>query len=154
MRMRLGQVAWILAIATPPCLAQSALAIRSSSDILLPVAGPAVSSPVSRVTASRSAPIHLVQASPGAPVDIAPIAPVVSPKFEIRRYLTEGNMLLTQERIHQVLAPFTGMNKDFGDVQRALEALQGAYQTAGYGGVEIRLPEQELKAWGGQVHRD
>jgi hemolysin activation/secretion protein len=44
-----------------------------------------------------------------------------------------------------VLAPYTGKNKDFGDVQRALEALQGAFQDAGYGGVEIRLPEQELE---------
>lgn len=152
--MRLGQVAWVLAIATPPCLAQSAVALRPYSDISYPVPGSVSSSPASGEISRQSAPIHLAQAAPAATVDIAPIAPVVSPKFEIRRYLTEGNMLLTQERIHQVLAPFTGMNKDFGDVQRALEALQGAYQTAGYGGVEIRLPEQELKAWGGQVHRD
>lgn len=89
--------------------------------------------------------VILAQAAPPAPAGIAPVAPIVSPKFEIRRYLLEGNTLLAQERVDQVLAPFIGPNRDFGDVQRALEALQGAYQAIGYGGVEIRLPEQELE---------
>ena len=82
----------------------------------------------------------------------APLAPTAeagpvptSPKFEIQRYLIEGNTLLTKEKLDQVLAPFRGKDKDFGDVQRALETLQAAYQDAGYGGVEIRLPEQELE---------
>lgn len=82
---------------------------------------------------------------PSAPAGIAPVAPIASPKFEIRRYVLEGNTLLAQERIDQVLAPFIGPGRDFGDVQRALEALQGAYQTVGYGGVGVSLPEQELE---------
>jgi hemolysin activation/secretion protein len=75
----------------------------------------------------------------------APVEPVAPPKFEIQRYQLEGNTLLAPEKIDRVLAPYVGRNKDFGDVQRALEALQGAYQDAGFGGVEIRLPEQELE---------
>jgi len=82
---------------------------------------------------------------PAASVEITPVAPIVSPKFEIRRYLLDGNTLLAQEAVDRVLAPYVGPNRDFGDVQRALEALQGAYQSIGYGGVEIRLPEQELE---------
>ncbi len=82
---------------------------------------------------------------PVAPTEITPVVPIVSPKFEIRRYLLEGNTLLAQEAVDRALAPYIGPNKDFGDVQRALEALQGAYQAVGYGGVEIRLPEQELE---------
>ena len=83
---------------------------------------------------------------PAAPAaDIAPAEPVAPPKFEIQRYQLEGNTLLRRETIDRVLTPYTGKEKDFGDVQRALEALQGAYQQAGYGGVEIRLPEQELE---------
>ena len=77
--------------------------------------------------------------------EIVPSASAVSPKFEIRRYLTEGNTLLAQEEIDRVLAPFVGQDKDFGDVQKALEALQTSYQAAGYGSVEVRLPEQELE---------
>lgn len=82
--------------------------------------------------------------APAVPL-VDPGAAPASPKFEIRRYLIEGNTLLTTEKLDQVLAPFRGKNKDFGDVQRALETLQGAYQAVGYGGVEIRLPEQELE---------
>ncbi len=79
------------------------------------------------------------------PAEAAPIAPVFSPKFEIARYVLEGSTLLKPEEAGRVLAPFTGKDKDFGDVQRALEALQAAYQRQGYGSVEIRLPEQELE---------
>jgi hemolysin activation/secretion protein len=78
-----------------------------------------------------------------------PTAPAAAARFEIKRYQVDGNTLLTQERIDRILAPYVGRDRDFGDVQRALEALQLAYQEAGYGGVEIRLPEQELER--GQV---
>ena len=74
-----------------------------------------------------------------------PAAPAGAPKFEIRRYVIEGNTLMPAERLDQLLAPFSGKDKDFGDVQRALETLQTTYQAAGYGSVEIRLPEQELE---------
>ncbi|HXF66977.1 MAG TPA: ShlB/FhaC/HecB family hemolysin secretion/activation protein [Burkholderiales bacterium] len=87
----------------------------------------------------------LAQATPSAAEAQPPVAPIVIPKFEITRYIVEGNTLLPQEELERVLAPFTGKNKDFGDVQRALEALQAAYQARGYGSVEIRLPEQELE---------
>ena len=90
--------------------------------------------------------MQVAQAPPAAaPADVTPVAPIAAPKFEIQRYQVEGNTLLTRQKLDGVLAPFTGKNKDFGDVQRALEALQGAYQQDGYGSVEIRLPEQELE---------
>ena len=94
--------------------------------------------------------VVVAQVEPAKPAPLAPtgtalVLPVTSPKFEIRRYLLDGNTLLARETIDQVLAPFIGQNKDFGDVQHALETLQAAYQAAGYGGVEIRLPEQELE---------
>src|SRR6185503_6122595 len=79
------------------------------------------------------------------PAEVVPVEPAAPPKFEIKRYVVDGNTLLAREKIDQVLARYSGADKDFGDVQRALEALQGAYQEAGYGGVEIRLPEQELE---------
>jgi hemolysin activation/secretion protein len=82
------------------------------------------------------------KAAPPAPATV-PVAPA-APKFEIARYDVEGNTLLKPEVVDRALAPFSGPDKDFGDVQRALEALQLAYQNEGWGGVEIRLPEQEL----------
>lgn len=106
--------------------------------------------PAAQVQSSPGAEL-LTQAEAANPPSTPPAAEVVSappaaaPKFEIRSYQLQGNTLLTRETVNRVLAPFTGKDKDFGDVQRALEALQGAYQDAGYGGVEIRLPEQELE---------
>ncbi|NRR29488.1 ShlB/FhaC/HecB family hemolysin secretion/activation protein [Oxalobacteraceae bacterium] len=65
-------------------------------------------------------------------------------RFDISRFDVQGNTLLAPARIEQLLAPFTGKGRDFGDVQRALEALEGAYHALGYNVVSIELPEQEL----------
>jgi hemolysin activation/secretion protein len=119
-----------------PCLAQHGVILRPASVLGIPEYHADRALP-----AAGAGQIFLAQ----APVPVPePVAPLASPKFEIRRYLAEGNTLLPQEQIDRVLAPYTGANKDFGDVQRALEALHAAYQRAGYGGVDIRLPEQEL----------
>jgi hemolysin activation/secretion protein len=66
------------------------------------------------------------------------------PRFEIRRFVFEGATLVTQERLQAATAPFTGPGRDFGDVQRALEAVERAYNEAGYSAVQVLLPEQEL----------
>ena len=59
--------------------------------------------------------------------------------------MIDGNTVLKRDVIAKVLQPFGGKQKDFGDVQKALEALQTAYQDAGYGVVQVTLPEQELE---------
>jgi hemolysin activation/secretion protein len=80
---------------------------------------------------------------------IAPSPPPAPVKFEIQRYLVEGNTLLSQGNIDKILAPFSGRDRDFGDIQRALEALQDAYASRGYNAVRISIPEQDIRA--GQV---
>src|SRR5258708_19327260 len=60
----------------------------------------------------------------------------VSPRFDISAYHVEGNTLLKEKQIESVLAPFKGKQRDFADVQRALEALEGAYRQAGFGDVQ------------------
>lgn len=65
-------------------------------------------------------------------------------RFEIRAYQVEGNTLLPQEDIARLTARHAGARRDFGDVQRALEALQDLYQARGFAGVLVTLPEQEL----------
>jgi len=90
---------------------------------------------------SQSSPILLAQAG-----DLSPEpAPGGSLRFEIRSYRIDGNTLLQQSAIDRQLEPYTGKQKDFGDVQRALEALQALYQQNGYAGIQITLPEQELE---------
>jgi hemolysin activation/secretion protein len=71
-------------------------------------------------------------------------APVSSPKFDIVRFVLSGNTLLPAQEVERVVAPFTGQQKDFGDIQGALEALEHAYRDHGYGTVQVVLPEQDI----------
>jgi hemolysin activation/secretion protein len=65
-------------------------------------------------------------------------------RFEISRFEVSGNTLLTQAEVEAAVAPFAGRERDFGDVQRALEALEALYHARGYKVVTVQLPEQEL----------
>jgi hemolysin activation/secretion protein len=71
-------------------------------------------------------------------------------RFEIVRFEVEGNTLLDAKKVQQLLTPYAGANRDFGDVQRALEALEAAYRRQGFNVVQVVLPEQELNQ--GVVH--
>lgn len=68
-----------------------------------------------------------------------------APRFDIEHFHVQGASLFSDEEIRALLTPHTGKTRDFGDVQRALEALQEAYRKRGYGSVEVILPEQELE---------
>jgi hemolysin activation/secretion protein len=65
-------------------------------------------------------------------------------RFEISRFEVEGNTILKPDAMQALLAPYSGTARDFGDVQRALEALEAAYHQRGYKLVQVVLPEQEL----------
>ncbi len=71
-----------------------------------------------------------------------PSASVV--RFDIERFDVTGNTLLSPTLVDKILAPFLGKQRDFADVQRALEALEAAYHARGYNVVQVELPEQEL----------
>jgi len=77
----------------------------------------------------------------------APKKPAVddSPRFEIRRFLFDGATLIPREQLEEATRSFTGPQRTFADVQRALEVLERAYSEAGYSAVQIVLPEQELE---------
>lgn len=64
--------------------------------------------------------------------------------FDIQRFQIEGNTLLPPTDADALVAPFTGAQRNYGDVQKALEALEGAYRSRGYGTVQVYVPEQEL----------
>lgn len=67
------------------------------------------------------------------------------PRFDIMSFQVEGNSLLNREFVDTLLHPFLGKQRDFGDVQRALDALEDAYKKRGYNAVQVTLPEQELE---------
>ncbi len=73
-----------------------------------------------------------------------PSEPFAPPRIGIERFIVEGNTLLTPREIDTILARFSGKDKDFGDIQRALEALEQAYRDAGWGVVQVSLPEQNI----------
>ena len=62
----------------------------------------------------------------------------------IERFQIKGNTLLDAGLIERLLAPYTGDARSYTDIQRALEALEGAYRTAGYSAVHVITPEQEV----------
>ncbi len=71
--------------------------------------------------------------------------PVEEPKFEIRRFVFDGATLIAPQQLDEVTRPYTGKQRNFGDVQRALEVVERAYTQAGYSAVQVILPEQELE---------
>lgn len=64
--------------------------------------------------------------------------------FNVSRFQVEGNSVLPAQRVEQLVAPFVGSGKVYGDIQKALEALEGEYRRLGYGTVQVYVPEQEL----------
>ena len=65
-------------------------------------------------------------------------------RFDIDRFAVEGNTLLNPDEIAAVLDPFTGKHREYGDVQRAIEALRQRYRAAGFSVVWVVAPEQDL----------
>lgn len=95
--------------------------------------------------------ISLLGIFSGVPT-FAPAAPEATPgaeqgmlRFTIEHYIVEGATLLSQSEIDTAVAPYVGKDKDFSDVERALEALEAAYAKRGYSAVRVLLPEQELE---------
>lgn len=86
----------------------------------------------------------------GVPATLTMDTPASEPspelRFAIERFVVEGATLLTQADFDKVVAPFVGKEKDFADVQHALEAVEEFYAERGYSAVRVLLPEQELEA--------
>ena len=65
-------------------------------------------------------------------------------RFDIERFAVQGNTLLSSQEIEDLVRPFTGPKREYGDVQRALEALELRYRERGFSAVRVFVPEQEL----------
>jgi hemolysin activation/secretion protein len=71
-------------------------------------------------------------------------AQAAGPRFDISAFAVRGNTLLAGDEVQTILKPYTGPERDFADVQRAVAALQAAYERHGFNLVRVALPEQEL----------
>lgn len=65
-------------------------------------------------------------------------------RFDINRFIVEGNTLLAVEAVDAVLQPFLGKQKEADDIQRAIDALRQRYRSAGFSVVWVVAPEQKL----------
>jgi len=72
-------------------------------------------------------------------------APSDGPRFEIRRFVFEGASLVSAADLDAATRAFSGRERSFADVQRALEAVEKLYSARGYSAVQVVLPEQELE---------
>jgi len=133
----------MFALCTTPAVAQEP--VKPRTQPVKPRPQPAKPAPQPAKPQAPAAPQP--QAAPQR--QAAPQTPPPPPRFEIQRFLVEGNTLLSQSELDGILKPFSGKNRDFGDIQRALEALQDVYTGRGYNAVRVSVPEQDIRA--GQV---
>lgn len=68
--------------------------------------------------------------------------------FDVLEFVVEGNTVLPPDVVERTLMPHMGPGKTLRDVEQAREALERAYQDAGYLSVVVSLPNQQIKADG------
>lgn len=137
---RKGVARLVFDLAEEPAPPRPRIQAHGKKGKTLIVALKAKNSPPGNLNADIPPETHVAQAAP-APAKTAPAEP---PRFDISRFEVSGNSLIDTQQILALTASHTGTARDFGDVQRALEAVQQAYLAAGYGSVQVFLPEQEL----------
>src|SRR5262249_19605636 len=82
-------------------------------------------------------PVRLDEPPPPA----EPGAEPSEPRFAIERFDVVGNTLLSPSEVDGALAPFVGADKRLADVEAARNALQKAYDAAGFLTVAVVLPQ-------------
>lgn len=66
--------------------------------------------------------------------------------FPIHRFEISGNTLLQENELQTLVAPHTGKDRSFANIQLAQEALERAFRRLGYSAVAVTLPEQDISA--------
>lgn len=67
-----------------------------------------------------------------------------APRFDILEFEIEGNTLLPPLAVEAAVLPFMGPGRQIADVNQARDALEKAFQAAGYLTVFVDLPEQRV----------
>ena len=66
-------------------------------------------------------------------------------QLDLLEIVVDGNTVLANSAIQEVLWPFLGLNKSPEDVEKAREALEKYYQQQGYKTVSVTIPKQIVK---------
>jgi hemolysin activation/secretion protein len=67
-------------------------------------------------------------------------------KFAISSYQVEGNTLLPEAKVEQILKGYLGAERSLDDINAAAEALRQAYEDAGYPVIKVFPPQQTAAA--------
>lgn len=70
-------------------------------------------------------------------------------KFQISSYEVEGNTLLPESQVEQLLKGYLGTDRSIDDVNAAADALRKAYEEAGYPVIKVFPPQQTAES--GQI---
>lgn len=62
-------------------------------------------------------------------------------QFDIANFEVSGNSILSKDQVDRAVGPYSGKQRVYGDIQKALEALEQAYRDAGYNTVQVFVPE-------------
>lgn len=66
--------------------------------------------------------------------------------FDIRAFQVKGNTVLPPDAVERAVYPFMGPGRGEADVEGAREALQKAFEAAGYVAVAVFVPEQAVES--------
>lgn len=84
----------------------------------------------------------------GMALACAALADTPAVNFDVLEFVVEGNTVLPADQVERVLYPHMGPGKTLRDLESAREALEKAYQDAGFLSVVVSLPNQQLRGDG------
>ncbi len=64
--------------------------------------------------------------------------------FPIHQFNIKGNALISSAQLQEMVKPFTGEQRKYGDIQKALELIEATYRSLGYASVQVYVPEQDI----------
>jgi hemolysin activation/secretion protein len=94
-----------------------------------------------KLTSLALAALLTAAAAPALAQTPAPTAPP-EPTLEVRRYVIDGTLPLSEAEVSAALAPFTGPGRTLGDIQRAAEAIEQRLRANGQSFHRMFVPAQ------------
>ncbi|MES2480452.1 MAG: ShlB/FhaC/HecB family hemolysin secretion/activation protein [Pseudomonadota bacterium] len=94
-----------------------------------------------KLTSLALAALLTAAAAPALAQTPAPAAPP-EPTLEVRRYVIDGALPLSESEVSAILAPFTGPGRTLADIQRAAEALEQRLRANGQAFHRMFVPAQ------------
>ncbi len=84
----------------------------------------------------------------GLQAQTVPATPAAEPRFDILEFVVEGDTLLGAPAIERAVYRFLGPARSVAEADGARRALEAAYQAAGFLGVSVVLPPQNVGSSG------